>query len=76
MGGLVRRKRLQDGTFGDFEKVFDGESSEEMVERLENESILLMEANLELYMENLAIRSEDLTNKEAILELYMMIGGM
>lgn len=76
MGGLERRRRLQDGSFGDFEKVFDGETSEEKVDRLEQESLLLMEANLELYMENLAIRSEDLTNKEAILELYMMIGGM
>jgi len=73
---IERRKRLANGKFGDFEKVFEGETNEEMVKRLEQEILLLMEANLSLYMENQALQAEDMTNKEAILELYMMIGGM
>lgn len=37
MAALERRKRLPDGTFGDLEKVFDGETDAEKVIRLERE---------------------------------------
>jgi hypothetical protein len=34
---ILRRKRLQDGTFGELEKVFSGETQDEKIERLERE---------------------------------------
>lgn len=34
---ILRRKRLQDGTFGEPEKVFSGETQDEKIERLERE---------------------------------------
>lgn len=34
---LMRRKRLADGSFGELEKVFEGETQEEKIERLEKE---------------------------------------
>lgn len=34
---ILRRKRLADGTFGPLEKVFDGETETEKIERLELE---------------------------------------
>lgn len=34
---IARRKRLADGSFGELEKVFAGETPEEKIERLEKE---------------------------------------
>ena len=37
----MRRKRLQDGTLGELEKVFKGETDEEKIDRLEREKELM-----------------------------------
>lgn len=37
MAALERRKRLPDGSFGDLEKIFDGETDTEKSNRLEQE---------------------------------------
>lgn len=41
MAGLLRRKRMPDGSFGELEKVFPGETAEEKVERLEADNAAL-----------------------------------
>ena len=38
---IMRRKRLPDGSFGELEKVFDGETDSEKIERLERENAFL-----------------------------------
>lgn len=38
MTAILRRKRLADGSFGELEKVFDGETAEEVIARLEEEN--------------------------------------
>lgn len=46
---ILRRKRLADGTFGDLEKVFDGETDAEKLARVEAENTELMLAITDLY---------------------------
>lgn len=45
MVALERRKRLADGTFGELEKVFGEETSEEKAKRLDAENKLLKAQN-------------------------------
>ncbi|WP_353096259.1 hypothetical protein [Tissierella praeacuta] len=45
---IVRRKRLANGTFGPFEKITDGETPEEKIERLEKEKQALESQVLEV----------------------------
>lgn len=45
---VVRRRRLQDGSFGPLEKVFEGETKEEKIERLEREKEELKQSIAEL----------------------------
>lgn len=52
---VMRRKRLEDGTYGDFEKVFEGETQEEIIERLEGENAFLSFSLLEKDMKLSAI---------------------
>lgn len=74
---LEIRRRLPDGTFGEWVKPFGGESDAEKLERLEKENLDMMEANLMLYLENESLKDSDMTNKEAIIELYsILLGGM
>ena len=47
---ILRRKRLQDGTFGELEKVFEGETQEEVIERLEGETDSLKALNLNIML--------------------------
>lgn len=54
MSVLLRRKRLPDGTFGELEKVFDGETDAERMARLEAEN-----ASLSLSLESVeALQAE------------------
>ena len=45
---ILRRKRLQDGSFGELEKVFSGETPQEKIERLEQENNSLIDENSNL----------------------------
>jgi hypothetical protein len=74
---IIRRKRLADGSFGEPEKVFGGETPEEKVERLEEENLTTMGALASVYEENLALQSENnqlqqdlLDNMEATAMVY------
>ncbi|MET3657812.1 hypothetical protein [Sporosarcina psychrophila] len=71
MGGLVRRKRLQDGTFGDFEKVFDGETPEEKIERLENEN-----ANITFALIEKDMKLNDVESSQAMLLFQLIEKGV
>lgn len=48
-GVIVRRKRLEDGTFGELEKVMGGETEEERLNRIEAESAAAMNAIVMLF---------------------------
>lgn len=71
MGGLVRRKRLQDGTFGDFEKVFDGESADEKVQRLEKEN-----ANITFALIEKDMKLNDVESSQAMLLFQLIEKGV
>lgn len=60
---LMRRKRLADGSFGELEKVFDGETSEEKIERLEKEKEDLKSQLLEVQEYILETELEKLLEK-------------
>lgn len=49
MSGILRRKRLPDGTFGDLEKIGEGDTQEEKFARLEAQNTNLMLALTDLY---------------------------
>ena len=40
---VLRRKRLEDGSFGELEKVFEGETDREKLERIEREKTEMQE---------------------------------
>lgn len=61
MGYILRRRRLQDGSFGELEKVFNGETDEEKFGRLDEYSNQL--------------KSDNEMAMAAILEIYEVIGG-
>ncbi|MED4399760.1 hypothetical protein [Metabacillus fastidiosus] len=47
MGAVYRRKRLPDGSFGELEKVFEGETNEEKLTRFEAEKLALQQLLLD-----------------------------
>lgn len=49
MSGIVRKKRLEDGTFSELEAVFGGETAEQKIDRLEAENTRLMAVTADLY---------------------------
>lgn len=68
---LMRRKRLPDGTFGDLEKVFEGETEAEKLERLEATNAQLAYESL---MKDLKI--EELNSNQAELTYQLMMKGV
>lgn len=70
MTAILRRKRLADGTFGELEKVFDGETAEEVIARLEND-------NAALVLESIAkeMRLADVEQAQASLLLQLIEKG-
>ena len=52
---VLRRKRLADGSFGELEKIFEGETQEEKIERLEGENAFLSFSLLEKDMKLSAV---------------------
>ena len=71
---IIRRKRLQDGSFGELEKVFKGETQDEIIKRFENEKEQLETVLLEISTINAIQQAQ---NEQAIMELTMMMtGGM
>lgn len=63
---LMRRKRLSDGSFGELEKVFEGETQEEQIERLEKEKENLKGQLLEVQNYIVNKEYEDLLEKGGI----------
>lgn len=61
MGYILRHRRLQDGSFGELEKVFNGETDEEKLGRLQSE--------------NEQLRADIDATLEAVLEIYETVGG-
>ncbi|WP_060210492.1 hypothetical protein [Sporosarcina koreensis] len=49
MNVFMRRKRMPDGTFGDLEKVFEGDTDAEKIARLQEQNTMLMLALTDLY---------------------------
>ena len=60
---ILRRKRLQDGSFGELEKVFEGETEQEKVERIESENKELKGQLLEIQEYIINKEIEDLIEK-------------
>lgn len=74
---ILRRKRLQDGTFGDLEKVFSGELESEKVDRLESENLAGMLAMVDMFETNIRLTDDNTQLMLAVTDLYeMIIGGM
>lgn len=70
MSALQRRKRLPDGTFGELEKVFEGETADEKVARLEAEN-----ASLTLSLLEKDVRLETVESLQAEIMLLLIGGG-
>lgn len=74
---LMRRKRLPDGSFGKLEKVFEGETQEEVIERLEGEADNLKALNLNVMLALTEMYEEqyqrNLDLMLAMTDLYEMI---
>lgn len=68
MSALLRRKRLEDGTFGELEKVFDGETQAETIERMEEENASLSFAMLE---KDLRLDGVEAVTAEILLQLLL-----
>ncbi|MBU5214342.1 hypothetical protein [Heyndrickxia oleronia] len=68
---MYRRKRLQDGTFGELEKVFKTETTDEKVERLEGEN-----ASLTLEIINKDLKLQSLEESQASLTLELLSKGV
>lgn len=68
---IKRRKRLPDGSLGPLEKVNEGETKEEKIERLEAENAQLFYDSM---MKDLKI--EELTNSQAELLYQLMKKGV
>lgn len=68
---LVRRKRLEDGTFGELEKVnLDDLTDAEKIAILENSLIESQLALVEQFEVNLALQEEVTNTQIAIAEIY------
>lgn len=66
---MKRRKRLEDGSFGELEKVFSFETSEEKIDRLEMEN-----ASLTLDLIHKEVKLETIEQMQADMML-LIIGG-
>lgn len=53
MIGILRRKRNEDGSLGEYEKIGEGETSDEKVTRLQSELLTLQEYIINKEMEDL-----------------------
>ncbi|MGN7387707.1 hypothetical protein [Sporosarcina sp. SAFN-015] len=67
---IMRRRRLPDGSFGELEKVFVGETDAEKIARLEAENASLALANIEK-----DIRLETVEELQAEMLLILLDGG-
>lgn len=67
---LQRRVRRADGTFGDFEKVFDGLTPEEKVKALEDMNKALMLTVTDMYEENVDLQEMNRNVMMVITDLY------
>ncbi|RYI24995.1 hypothetical protein EVU96_25250 [Bacillus infantis] len=67
---LMRRKRLPDGTFGELEKVFEGETDAEKVERLESEN-----AQLAYDLLTKEFRLSEIEQVQSDIIYQLMMGG-
>ena len=74
---VLRRKRLQDGSFGELEKVFEGETEQEKTERIGEETEILKDMNLNLMLANIEMYEEQheksLDLMLALTDLYEMV---
>lgn len=68
---MERRKRLPDGSFGELEKVFEGETVQERVDRLEAENADLIFASIEKDM-----RLEELERGQSDLVFTLVEKGV
>ena len=68
---MKRRKRLQDGTFGELEKVFSDDTPEEKVEKLEESNAMLIYSMMLKDAE-----MEDLIQGQAELTYNLMAKGV
>lgn len=68
---LLRRKRLPDGSFGEFEKVFEGETDSERVDILE-----AMNAELALTLAQKELQLMEIESAQAQLTLALIEKGV
>lgn len=78
---MKRRKRLPDGSLGELEKIFSGETEEERLDRLEQENAALQKENATLLfqgaMQDMNIQALQDENAEILFRLANIeLGGI
>lgn len=68
---VVRRRRNPDGSFGELEKLFEGETDQEKMERLEATNAQLAYEAIEK-----DLKFEEISNNQAELTYQLMMKGV